>query len=1128
MVNLILTNTLDSKHILDKVKTDFEKNKISGNKIKQLIIVPDRVVLEYEIKTLEYLNIPGSFDIEVASFQTLADKIFGRDAEMMLNTQTEIMLIRKVIEENRANLLYYKESSVYVGFAQEVSNLLSLIRTNRISLKDIERLVKTLPPKYENKTKDILLIYREYMEQLKLGFKDPISKVEALIDNFKESVYAKKNYNVYISEFIDFSAQEMDVISEFVRYCNNVYITLPDTHNENSGIFPKSTKEKLKKLIEKTIDSNYIHEEFVESDLKGDFKLLQENLYSYVNKASDPQSECHNKDREVLIANPLNLEREVKELAIRIKRHVKNDNVRYKDIAVACGDVDSYSSLIETTFKKYDIPYYSDESAALTNQNITKIIIFGINVMLNGYSQDCVIQYAKELQMLIPKYKLDIFEEYCLRFGITYEGMFSNKFTLCDKGQENNKDIAEEVRGIVMESLAPLKKLDFISSEKSKAKVDRFIDGIRDFLESIDAKDIVYKLSKKQHDNNDLVESSITKQSYDYIDETLDQMSQILGKCEMHGKEFFRIFESTVLSVAIKTIPMYIDCVYIGDCEKTRYTQKDYIYIIGAEEGNFPIEHGETGLLTPQDFDAWSRENVSIYPNFVDTNIRSKLFALMVMIKPKKQLVISYPKYNLAGEQTTPSMTINYIQRIINDKTLDYIEEPQNDWTIEDYKNYYICEKCAIEDFVELKNLVECNMLEYSDIVKKVLASLYKIASEIEGNDSESVKKLINQDFKLETNLKGDFSALPKDHVSVSIFETYFACPFKYYASYILALKERKIAGTQYRDIGNLVHKVMELYFREKDYDKKSEEEVKAFVEEVIAKEIHDDNDYSYLTSDTYALFRERLIDNVSKTIVSLVSKMENSNFKPYKTEQAFNSWDKDAYPPMVLNTSAGKLEVVGKIDRIDKFNDKAFIIDYKTKSSMKFNLENIIIGDKIQLPVYLKKLIDAEKLTPAGMFYLLVNSKKFTDDDIANIKYQGIFNNDLETVHDFDTSLSDVDSKGSNLFPISKKKDKSGSVSYNALTDSLDMSTTEFNKLFDYVEKLITKATEEILSGYVAVSPKGDDVYNEPSVCKYCKYKQICNISNNKNKIRIVKLSDGKDKDKKVKEILFNKEEDK
>ncbi len=1108
MVNLILTNTLDSKHILDKVKTDFEKNKISGNKIKQLIIVPDRVVLEYEIKTLEYLNIPGSFDIEVASFQTLADKIFGRDAEMMLNTQTEIMLIRKVIEENRANLLYYKESSVYVGFAQEVSNLLSLIRTNRISLKDIERLVKTLPPKYENKTKDILLIYREYMEQLKLGFKDPISKVEALIDNFKESVYAKKNYNVYISEFIDFSAQEMDVISEFVRYCNNVYITLPDTYNENSGIFPKSTKDKLKKLIEKTIDSNYIHEEFVESDLKGDFKLLQENLYSYVNKASDPQSECHNKDREVLIANPLNLEREVKELAIRIKRHVKNDNVRYKDIAVACGDVDSYSSLIETTFKKYDIPYYSDESAALTNQNITKIIIFGINVMLNGYSQDCVIQYAKELQMLIPKYKLDIFEEYCLRFGITYEGMFSNKFTLCDKGQENNKDIAEEVRGIVMESLAPLKKLDFISSEKSKAKVDRFIDGIRDFLESIDAKDIVDKLSAYQYKNNDFVGSSITKQSYDYIDETLDQMSQILGKCEMHGKEFFRIFESTVLSVDIKTIPMYIDCVYIGDCEKTRYTQKDYIYIIGAEEGNFPIEHGETGLLTPQDFDAWSRENVSIYPNFVDTNIRSKLFALMVMIKPKKQLVISYPKYNLAGEQTTPSMTINYIQRIINDKTLDYIEEPQNNWTIEDYKNYYICEKCAIEDFVELKNLVECNMLEYSDIVKKVLASLYKIASEIEGNDSESVKKLINQDFKLETNLKGDFSALPKDHVSVSIFETYFACPFKYYASYILALKERKIAGTQYRDIGNLVHKVMELYFREKDYDKKSEDEIKTFVINVINDEIKEDNDYSYLTLDMYALFKERLIDNVSKTIVSLVSKMEKSNFKPYKTEQAFNSWDKDAYPPMVLNTSVGKLEVVGKIDRIDKFNDKAFIIDYKTKSSMKFNLENIIIGDKIQLPVYLKELVDAEKLTPAGMFYLLVNSKKFTDEDIASIKYQGIFDKELINTEEVNCSL----------FPI-----KNGKNGYEAESGSLDLSKEEFDTVFDYVEKLITKATEEIISGYVAVTPKGDNDYDDPAVCEYCKYAQICNISNNKDKIRIVKLKEGKDK-----EILFNKEEDK
>ena len=134
MVNLILTKTIDSKYILEKMKP-YALNK------KYLIIVPDRIVLSYEMLVLDYLKLPGAMNIEVRSFRTLADAVLKENEAKTLNQQTEIMLIRKIIEDNSGKFLYYKKASSFVGFAKEVLDLIALIRGNGISIDQIRKVV---------------------------------------------------------------------------------------------------------------------------------------------------------------------------------------------------------------------------------------------------------------------------------------------------------------------------------------------------------------------------------------------------------------------------------------------------------------------------------------------------------------------------------------------------------------------------------------------------------------------------------------------------------------------------------------------------------------------------------------------------------------------------------------------------------------------------------------------------------------------------------------------------------------------------------------------------------------------------------------------------------------------------
>ena len=171
MANLIISNTLDGTFVLEKLKQNLKKGE------KQLIIVPDRVVLSYETRTLEYLGIVGSFDIEVVSFSRLADLYLKKENKKIFNNQSQMMLIRKVIEENKSKLLYYKTAAGYVGFSNEVLKVINQIRLNNITTSDLSKLLEALPEKYQNKAKDILLIYNKYLEASVNSCYDAVSKL---------------------------------------------------------------------------------------------------------------------------------------------------------------------------------------------------------------------------------------------------------------------------------------------------------------------------------------------------------------------------------------------------------------------------------------------------------------------------------------------------------------------------------------------------------------------------------------------------------------------------------------------------------------------------------------------------------------------------------------------------------------------------------------------------------------------------------------------------------------------------------------------------------------------------------------------------------------------------------------
>ena len=174
MFELILSDCLTSRPVTDALKKNYRRG------TRHLVIVPDRFTLSYERAILRELSLKGTFDIEVASFSRLADNAMESEGTGCLDSLSEVMLLRKVIERNRDKLKCFAGSAARAGFCSEMYAVLSQVRASGVSLAALKEAAVKLKGKTALKTEDIVLLYGEYMAALG-GMEDNQSKLEVQI-----------------------------------------------------------------------------------------------------------------------------------------------------------------------------------------------------------------------------------------------------------------------------------------------------------------------------------------------------------------------------------------------------------------------------------------------------------------------------------------------------------------------------------------------------------------------------------------------------------------------------------------------------------------------------------------------------------------------------------------------------------------------------------------------------------------------------------------------------------------------------------------------------------------------------------------------------------------------------------
>lgn len=1061
MVELILSNskTYAETKLFETIRSQYSLHS------KYIIITPDRLTLKFEQKILKKLGLSGAMNIDVFSFSRLAVK-FNNFSKNCLTPEGAVMLMSKVIFSIKDELRFYKKSYQKDGFVRDMYSTITAIRNSSISPTMLYNMVDSLPSSLQVKTLDIALIYNQYLIELNKSYYDGTTRIMSFVEYLEEHNPFSQTH-IYIVGFDTFNGQCMSLISKLMTHANSLTISLcSEARFNNSVYYPSSTKKRLldmAKMCNIAIKQTYaIFDDSFTNE-------IEEKLYSY------QKGNCYTEKLQLFRA--ISIDREVEYVAYCIKKEIRDGNGLYKNYAICCNDIESYKDTINKYFNLFDIPVHIDSDEKINSNLYIKIIIDMLKVVKNNYKRENVFKLLKNSLVMIDKPSLFELENYCIKYNINYN-------YLLEQSSYKDEKLLEIANHSIM-LLNNLKKLEVYGTTQS------IITSLLNVLQTFNIEENIARVSDELLKINENKSSEILAGIAIKVQSVFDNMIMILGDRQLNIDEFIELFVNTISNEKMVLLPISNDCVQVRTLDNSYFDDINTLFVIGAREGNFPMEISAQTILSLKEAVEWHKHNCLFEPTQKDNYYLGKFNALQLLMSDYKKLIITYAENSDSGELIMLSSIAKQLSKIFN-LPINNVSDVIN-WSSLNAKNVQATasilatQKNAKRIFYErvIRGTVDesqraSNMLELG-----VYDAIYKM---LEDSDKANLNQLVsNQTHRLENvDTLSLYFGHNKNTVSVSQLEKYFNCPYSHYVSYGLKAREREIAELQSFDIGNIVHEVLEVFFKASDYNN-IQEKITMILDRIIQR----DEYKGMLVGKQMQSIVEYIKNECYDITMRLVDYENNSDFKPDATqlEVNFESCKFVSSKRSVYKKGDTIIAFVGKIDRVDVFDNNIIIIDYKT-GIVSSKYSDIYFGEKTQLPFYMYCMLDNAR--PAGLLYVPISNNYSKDcEKDKKILFEGIYNSDIEIVNSIDKRLE----KNGFSQVIKAKLKKDGTLSKQL---GRGVSEKQLKDICEYTNAITVNAINEILDGYYEKKPHDNS-------CRYCPIKDSCDYLVN-GKIRSLK----------------------
>ena len=307
--------------------------------------------------------------------------------------------------------------------------------------------------------------------------------------------------------------------------------------------------------------------------------------------------------------------------------------------------------------------------------------------------------------------------------------------------------------------------------------------------------------------------------------------------------------------------------------------------------------------------------------------------------------------------------------------------------------------------------------------------------------------------------------------LSYSQINTYFKCPFNYYLTYVLGIRDE--ITTYYADLGTFVHSVMEnISDVGPDYDLRFHNMLDEFAENynLTSREKGIFANYKNLLGGAI-LFHNKLIQDM--TFIGKYSE-ENLNYEISQSPKT---------------NFYGRADLIYEVG--NRLNPRYVLIDFKT-GKYDFNDKYIEDGLDLQLPIYAWLLEKGKGIPVSNIIGIYINHLEDKNSYLFDTEEQE------RTYHYYEMSLDGItnDNLANLKYFVSEETLKGISkVKYDAKNDLIKGKGAKNVGYFEYLvniaDEKINEANENIRANKFPISPYFVNV--QDNACTYCSYRDIC-----------------------------------
>lgn len=1080
------------------------------------LIVPEQYTMEAQRELVTMHPAGGMMNIDAIGMNRLAYRVFdelGISTGQVLEDFGKSMLIKKILCEQQDTLHVYGSYYDKLGFVDEMKSMMSEIFQYNIKQDTIDEIMEQIPENsvVAGKMQDIRHIYEEFEAFAGERYIVAEQLVELLTRHVGQSKLVCGS-SLYFDGFTGFTPVQLELVEKLMTCADDLTFsfTLDDRDQKYEHIKDYElfylTKTTIKKLTEAAaaagveIESPVVLPGTINYRLGENRELffLERNLFrSPYQKWKQPLERIH-------LTATGDAQDEIVFVASTIRRLVREKGYRYKDIAIVAGDLEQASHIYERVMDEYEIPVFIDANACLKANPCAETIRSVLAVLADDFSYDSVFRFLKAGMTDLSFEDIELLENYALKRGVRGYSRWNR--AVSENYEKTSPVNIEEIRQAFMKMFGDIRK---VFADK-KAVTKDYVEALYDFLLQIHMYEKLEARKNELYEENRINEGDAYGQIFEKTVRLFDKIAELLGDTKMSVKEFYEIVDTGLSDIEVGVVPPTVDRVLIGDITRSRLNHIKVLFFTSVNDGIVPKAPKKGRILSDRDRDILSDCGLELAPSDKQNSYIEQFYIYTILTKPSDHLYISYHKLSASLESMRPSYLLGRISSIFPSLQAEEYDAAS---CMPDTVNRSLRRILRAEDSEDAESRILTRILTEKGFAGE-LTAIYK------GRTYRNVaEQLPPETIAL---LYGRYL-----HASVSKLELYARCGFAYFLKYGLRLKEREMYQVDVRNVGVILHSVMEGLFkqvrdtRNNDWENFPEDERMLMVTELVNRAA-EESAGDFFEDNARNAYMLQMIERMAQTSAGMLQKhIRLGSMKPGMLEKTFDSAKDEVGSYLFELPNQIQMSINGKIDRVDVEEEDGTVyikvIDYKS-STRKLSLEEVLNGEQLQLVTYsaiayeIEKMIYPDKnIQIAGLLYYSFDDPvieiesseidtgteqpEFSDQEkldaerMEKMKLQGFVNESPAVIQKMDHTCNQS-------LPV--KLDKNGDIKKSENVVSADQIRTIMELTRENIEEL----GSQIAEGKIAIEPYKN---KSNTGCDYCEFKNICHfdVKNGGNQYR-------------------------